>query len=218
MKHVGIWAGVIFITLAIFWGLIVYVNASPTVPSSVASVMSPKTVSENDIMLGSQDKAEATLIEYADFQCSACSAMSQFVQQLHKDFGDKLLIVYRFFPLINSHQNAMLSSQAAFAAYKQNKFWEMSELLYKNQSSWSYDNDAQKTFVDYAKKLNLDIDRFVSDYNAESTKEFINAQREEGTSIDILYAPSIFINGKLIENFRDYETFKQAVQNAIDEK
>lgn len=214
-KEIWIWIGVIVVTLATLWGMIALVNSSPS--PSIPQTGTPKAVSDQDITLGIASNAKVILIEYADFQCPACSALAPFVKQLNKEFGNNLLIVYRFFSL-NGHQNSMPSAQAAFAAYKQNKFWEMSGLIYQNQDSWINAGNAQRIFTDYAKKLNLNIDQFTNDYNAASTKKVINDDYNEGLSIGITYVPSFFVNGKLIQNPQNYEEFKQIIQNEINSK
>lgn len=218
MKNVGIWVAVALVTFFTAWGLIVFVNNSPASFPSSSPVGIPKPVSDQDITLGTKNKAKVTLIEYADFQCLACAISMQFVQKLHEDFKDKLLVVFRFFPLAGAHQNSMPSAQAAFAAHKQNKFWEMSELLFQNQDSWANDENPQAIFTDYAKKLNLNLDQFTVDYNSNSTKEFINNEENEGLAIGIDRTPSLFVDGKLIENPQRYEDFKQIIQNALNDK
>ena len=218
IKELGIWIGILVIILTIFWGLIALVNTNNPSSGHTSQTGTPAKVSKEDITLGTADKAKVTLIEYADFQCPACSTYAEFVKQLNKDFGSNLFIVYRLFPLTNIHKNAMSSAQVAVAAHKQNKFWEMSELLYQNQASWADSTSVLQIFTDYAKKLNLNIDQFTSDYNADSTKKFINKEENEGTSIGITYTPSFFVNGKLIENPQDYATFRQIIQNALNSR
>jgi protein-disulfide isomerase len=217
LKELGIWIGIIIITiLATLWGLSALTNITEN-PSD-KPVGTPAPVSKQDITLGKADGAKVTLIEYADFQCPACNTMAGFVRQASADFKDKLFIVYRFFPLVDLHQNAMSSAQTAYAAYKQNKFWEMSELLYQNQEIWSEDANAQKIFTGYAKKLNLNLDQFAKNYSSDATKKFINDQKDESLKINLTYTPSIFINGKLIQNPQYYEAFKQIIQDAINGK
>ena len=216
MKQIGIWGGITVIFIAGIWGMIWLVNNNnPTVSSKVSA---PPPLAKDDQVLGAADKVKATLIEYADFQCPACAYYSLIVRQLEEDLRDDLLIVYRYFPLISIHKNAMSSSQAAFAAGKQNKFWEMSDLLYENQENWSDSSNAQEIFTGYAKKLDLDITQFIDDYNAETTKKFITDQMNSGISMGINSTPSFFINGKKIENPRSYDDFKKIVQDEINKK
>jgi len=111
----------------------------------------------------------------------------------------------------------MLASQAAYAASLQGKFWEMHDLLFENQTDWS-DKQPRDIFIDYAKDLKLDISKFTKDLDSESTKEFITKSLNSGTSIGISYTPSIFVNGKLIQNPPVYDTFKKVIQDEINKK
>lgn len=215
MKQIGIWAGVAVIFITTTWGLIALVNNNPSAPSQAGT---PPPISKDDQVLGAADKIKVVLIEYADFQCPACAYYSPVVRQLKEDLGDDLFIVYRYFPLISIHKNAMSSSQAAFAAGKQNKFWEMSDLLYENQKSWADSTKAKDIFAEYAQKLGLNIDQFTADFNLDSTKKFITDQMNSGVSIGINSTPSFFVNGKKIENPRSYEAFKQIIQDEINKK
>ncbi len=212
MKQIGIWAGVVAIFFVTTWGLIALVNSRSSASSQVSS---PPAISKDDQVLGASTQVKAVLIEYADFQCPACKNYALFVRQLKKDFGDDLLIAYRFFPLVNTHKNSMPSSQAAFAASKQNKFWEMSDLLYGNQENWSDSSNAQGLFTGYAEKLGLDIEQFTNDYNAETTKQFLADSLSSGMSIGINYTPAFFLNGKLIKNPQSYEAFKKLIQDEL---
>lgn len=215
VKEIGIWVGITVIFIAGIWGLIWLVNNNPSGSSQISA---PPPLTKDDQVLGATDKIKVVLIEYADFQCPACAYYSPIVEQLKKDFGDDLLIVYRFFPLIRTHQNAMSASQAAFAAGKQNKFWEMSDFLYENQEKWSKSAKAKDLFTEYAKQLGLNIEQFTADFNADSTKKFITDQMNSGISIGINATPTFFVNSKKIENPRSYETFKQLIQDEINNK
>lgn len=223
MKQLTIWTGIGVVFIAVVWGLIALVNNSAS--PQTAQTSPPPPLAKDDQVLGATDKAKAesdsvrvTLIEYADFQCPACANSAPLIRQLEKDIGEDLLIVYRYFPLISIHKNAMSSSQAAFAAGKQNKFWEMSDLLYENQGKWAESANAKDIFAEYAKKLGLNIDQFTADFNADSTKKFILDQVNSGISIGINATPTFFVNGKKIESPRSYNAFKQIIQNTLSQK
>ncbi|OGH24469.1 MAG: hypothetical protein A3B47_01670 [Candidatus Levybacteria bacterium RIFCSPLOWO2_01_FULL_39_24] len=171
-------------------------------------------VSNQDIAIGSPS-ARVTLVEYSDFQCPACKTYAPLVTKLSADFNKDLRMIYRFFPLTNIHQNAMLSAQAAYAASLQGKFWEMHDLLFENQNDWS-DREARDIFIGYAKDLKLGMDKFAKDLDANSTKQFISKSANEAISIGINFTPSFFINGKFIQSPADYEAFKKVIQDEIE--
>ncbi len=212
-RQIGIWAGVAIVLILAVYGLIKVAN-SPT-SNSTTSKVTP--VSKNDIATGSA-KAKVVLIEYSDFQCPACAAYYPLVNQLLSDFTGKIYFVYRFFPLSQIHQNAMLSSQAAYAAEKQGKFWDMSSMLFDTQTSWAQasDSNARSTFISYAKKVNLDITRFEKDLDAQEIKNFITDEYNQGIGIGINSTPTFFLNGQKIQNPATYNDFKILIQNALN--
>ncbi|KKQ40920.1 MAG: hypothetical protein US59_C0043G0005 [Candidatus Levybacteria bacterium GW2011_GWB1_37_8] len=227
-KELGIWVGVIAILIGGLWFLIASVNNSPS-PSAPAQIKIPE-VSNQDFIKSPQlasgsarlpspegeangRQARVTLVEYADFQCPACKAYFPLVTKLSSDIKD-LRIVYRFFPLSNIHKNAMISSQAAYAAGLQGKFWEMHDMIFENQDSWS-NTQARDIFIDYAKKLNLDSNKFESDMTSDATRKFITQEMNKAISLGINSTPTFFVNGKHIQNPAGYEAFKKIIQDEL---
>lgn len=213
-KEIGIWVGVIVILIIGLWALIGAVNNSPS-PQTPSKIENLSPVSQSDFVKG-DGKAKVILIEYADFQCPACRSYFPLAKQLSSEFSKDLKVVYRFFPLTTIHQNALISAQAAYAAGLQGKFWEMHDKLFENQSSWSGLSNPKDIFVDYAKKLNLNIDKFKKDLEADSTKEFINKAADNATAIGINSTPTFFVNGKHIQNPTGYDEFKKIIQDDIN--
>ncbi len=82
-------------------------------------------------------KAAITLVEYGDYQCPYCGEAYPIVKQIQKKFGEKLLFVFRNFPLAQIHPFAEPSAEAAEFAASKNLFWEMHDALYENQESLS---------------------------------------------------------------------------------
>jgi len=165
-----------------------------------------------DITHGPKD-AKVVLVEYADFQCGACAGYAQMLAPLREEYKDKVLFVFRFFPLAG-HQWAMASSQVGYAAHLQGKFWEMHDLLYSNQADWSQTSDPAPQFDAYATLLGLDLDRFHADANAQSTVDFINNQAAEGTAAGINHTPWFFLNGETIQP-RDAQGFRDLIEEQL---
>ena len=119
--------GVVVIVLVGFgiWKL----ASAPEVSNEKASLLE---ITEKDWVKGSAD-APVTLVEYTDFQCPACGAYYPLIKQLTEEFGDKVRVVIRHYPLIEIHKNALSGARAAEAAGRQGKFWEMYDILFSNQ-------------------------------------------------------------------------------------
>lgn len=212
-KEVAIWITIIVVLIGGMWLLINAVNNSPS-PSTLPAIKIPD-VSDKDFIKGDPN-AKVTLIEYADYQCPACKTYFSLLTQFASDFDKDVRIVYRFFPLINTHQNSMISSQVAYAAWLQGKFWEMSKILYENQDNWGNSSKASEIFTGYASKLGLDLTKFESDTNKDSTKNFITNAFDQAVALGITSTPSFFLNGSYIQAPTNYEAFKKLIQNEIE--
>lgn len=213
-KKVGITVGVVLVVAISIVGLIKLAGSSG---SSSSSGINVPPISKNDITRG-DSKSKITLIEYSDFQCPACAAYHPLVKQLWSEFGDKIYFTYRFFPLTNIHKNAVISAQAAYAAKLQGKFWEMHDMLFETQTSWAESGSAADTFTAYAKKLNLDVNKFQKDMNSDEAKNYVANSQNQASSIGINSTPTFFINGQQITNPRNYNDFKKIIQDELNKK
>lgn len=154
--------------------------------------------------------ATVTLVEYGDYQCSHCGEAFPLVKKLLKDFPNELVFVFRNFPLQESHPEALGAAQAAEAAGIQNKFWEMHDLLFEQQSQLNKSN-----FIYFAESLNLDIDQFEKDYNSENVMSQIESDIESGIRSGVNGTPTFFVNDKRLDTYDEtYESLADAVRNA----
>ena len=196
--------------LGIF-GIWKYASA-PTAAPSGNSILD---ITEKDWVKGGSD-AKVTLVEYTDFQCPACGAYHPIVKQLTEEFGDKLRVAIRHYPLVQIHKNALPASRAAEAAGRQGKFWEMYDFLFENQAEWSAADDPMKSiFPSYAGRAGLDIEKFRQDMRDASLDDKINHDRETGNELKIAGTPSFFLNGQVLKNPKSIEEFKKAVEEAL---
>lgn len=164
-------------------------------------------------------KKKIVLIEYSDLQCPACKGFHQLLKQIetkgNPDFQltKKITFVYRHFPLIQIHQNALTAAYAAEAAGQQEKFFPMVNLLFENQDAWADSKNPQKEFIDYAKKLNLNLERFKRDLTSKKVVNKVQQDARSGSQLAINSTPTFFLNGKKLE-FRTLEEFKKQLGKA----
>ena len=140
-------------------------------------------------------QAPVTLEEFGDFQCPPCGMISGPLLEIEKDYGPKLRVIFRNFPFPN-HQHALEAAYAAEAAGLQGRYWDMHDLLYKEQANWSKAPDAKQLFVSYTKMLGLEMDRFETDIASPTVKARVTADQERGKSLGVNATPSIFINNQ----------------------
>lgn len=137
-------------------------------------------VTEDDHVYGPED-APITFIEYADFQCPACSQLHTMREFLESRYGDQIRFVYRHLPLTEIHDKAIITAEAAEAAAAQGKFWEMHDLLYEKIQEWNNlpEEELIDKLVDYAEELELDTDQFSQEMEDHVYREEIQAAYEE---------------------------------------
>ncbi|OGL30992.1 hypothetical protein A3D14_00705 [Candidatus Saccharibacteria bacterium RIFCSPHIGHO2_02_FULL_47_12] len=175
-----------------------------------------------------EGKANVTLLEYGDYQCSVCEAYEPVVEQVIAQFSKDIFFQFRNLPLPQIHPNAFAASRAAEAADKQGKFWEMHDLLYEpsNWQVWTNSTSAQSLFEGYAQQLGLDPNKFKQDYASEEVNDLINADVAEFNKTgQQMSTPSFFIDGKYIENSElsvnnapSLEKFTKLINDAINAK
>lgn len=145
--------------------------------------------------------APVVLEEFADFQCGACANFHKEMKKIQADYGSRLKVIFRNFPLQQIHKNSLEASRAAEAAGMQGKFWEMHDRLFERQGEWAESNGARQHFLTYARDLGLDVNRFLSDIDSSATSMRSLNDLQRGRALGITGTPSVFINGVRQKSF-----------------
>lgn len=163
--------------------------------------------------------AGVTLVEFGDFQCPTCSSFYTLVKALEKKYDQQITFQFRHFPLVQIHDNAMIAHRSAEAAGKQNKFWEMHDILYERQKIWSESSNAKLIMEDYASELGLNVDQFKTDFASSEVNDIITADTKLGQDAGVTGTPTFVINGKTLDDLpRDIDSFSKLIDQAIADK
>ncbi len=151
----------------------------------------PIPVNDRDHAIGPVN-ARVTVVNYGDYQCPDCHRAHREIQKAIDELSDKARLVYRHFPLVRVHPDALQAAAAAEVAAAQGKFWEMHRQLYK-----SPDKLSSKNLRHYAREIGLDLQKFDQDmasaqYSDQVLKDYYNS-----IALGISGAPTTFINGVL---------------------
>ncbi|MFR9774815.1 DsbA family protein [Micromonospora sp. MS34] len=103
-----------------------------TTPLQVTTARLRTPVTETDHARGPVD-APVTIVEYGDFQCRFCGAAHPNLAEVLRQRADTVRLVYRHFPIANVHPYAESAAEAAEAAARRGRFWEMHDWLYEHQ-------------------------------------------------------------------------------------
>jgi protein-disulfide isomerase len=154
------------------------------VPPDLGSAPVPPPGPEDHV----RGPADAPLaIEYADFECPFCAALSA------KLACASLRRVFRHFPVRSSHPRAWPAACAAEAAGLQGRFWEMHDLLFSDQGRLE-----DPHLWDRARALGLDLERFDADRRSDATKARVRRDFESGVRAGVVTTPTLFASGRVL--------------------
>jgi protein-disulfide isomerase len=218
-KKTTVWFVIGFLVVSTVGAIFAGVASNSFSPKQTAaiSLLTTQVAGASDWTQGNKD-AKVTIIEYGDFQCPACGAYHPIVKQLMESYGDRVLFIFRNFPLYQVHDDAGIAAQAAEAAGIQGKYWEMYDLIYEKQATWSllpFGIGVKQYFAGLASSLGLNIDKFNQDMDSDQVKNKIAADVTSGNAAQIDHTPTFFINQKGIENPQSYDDFKSIIDKAL---
>jgi protein-disulfide isomerase len=153
--------------------------------------------------------AAVTLVEYGDYECPYCGAAYPIVKEVQSRMGETLRFVFRNFPITTSHPHAEQAAEAAEAAATQNRFWEMHDVLYENQSNLR-DADLRA----YADTLSLDVEQFDNELSEHVHAPRVREDFMSGVRSGVNGTPTFFINGTRHDDSYDLETLLAALKEA----
>jgi len=166
-------------------------------------------VSARDHIQGNSDAA-IELVEYGDYQCPYCGRAYPIIKLIQQRFGDNLKFVFRNFPLSEIHPQAKKAAVAAEAADKQNKFWQMHDIIFENQQQLH-----QSALMEYAKLIGLDVEQFKDDLTNDELVKRVEDDLESGLRSGVNGTPGFFINGKKYDDSWDEDSLEAYIKAKI---
>ena len=160
--------------------------------------------------LGNKNAA-VMLVEFADYECPYCQKVAPDVSKLTTEFGDKLAVTFKDFPL-PMHAHAEKAAEAANCAAQQGKFWEYHDTLFRTKQ---LDIDQLKQ---QAESLHLDSQQFNKCLDTGAEAAAVQKQREEGVTMGLSGTPSFFINGHFFSGALDYAALHDIITRQLSEQ
>jgi protein-disulfide isomerase len=172
-------------------------------------VSSETYATSDDPSFGSRD-AKIVIVEFSDFQCPFCKEASAVVNQIKKNYSDRVLFIYRDFPIESIHPQAVTAAAAAACAHEQGYFWEMHDRIFENQSDLSEDNLKR-----LAIQVGLNSIQFGSCFDGRKYFSEIESDFQDGLNAGITATPTFFINGRMVEGAIPYSLFEQIILDEL---
>jgi protein-disulfide isomerase len=209
---------VVFLILGFFAGLAVGYFSWGRAPievkadQSAASAQAPKRY---DVPIGTApiwgpQTAPITIIEFSDYECPYCKKWTTEIwPQIKEAYPEQIRLVYKDFPLYQSHPNASPAASAARCANDQNKYW-----LYHDRIFASSRLSAQ-LFESIATSLGLDVAQWKDCVSTNKYKAEIEADYNYGAQLGITGTPTFFVNGLPMVGAQPFSAFKQVIDQEL---
>jgi len=181
--------------------LVINLKAPPVYRVNVSAEGAPVRGSAN---------APVTIIEFSDFHCPYCKHVQPTIARILSEYGDRVRLAYRDFPLDRLHPNARKAAEAARCANDQGKFWEFHDKLYAGGT-----DATPETLTRFAREINMDVVAFQQCLSIGKHQSAINRDIQEASSLGITGTPGFFINGRLVSGAQAYEGFAQIINEEL---
>jgi len=206
--------------LLIMLGLVIMLGTGLAALNYYTRPPKPPAVKQTEVQLsdllapGRPEKgnpnANVVIVEFTDLQCPSCRRGSETVEQLMLQYEGKIRLICRHYPL-DIHDRARLYAQAAEAAHRQGKFWEMKALIFSEQDV------SQKRLEEFAQSLGLNLEQFRKDMNSPEVRQAVEDDLNTGRRFGVSSTPTYFlILGGKVEMIIGHTTLLTEVQRVME--
>ena len=171
---------------------------------------------------GSKD-AKVTVVNYDDFECPFCSGMhTTLFPGLFKEYSDRVLFIYKDYPLEEIHPWAVHAAVNAncLGAQSGDAYWDYADTLHGNQDAikakgrngWNAELDRLASAQ--GQRHNLDVPKLQACVKAQDEKA-VRASMREGETVGVDATPTMFINGQKLDGAVPADEVRLALDQAL---
>jgi protein-disulfide isomerase len=189
------------------------VDASPMMHKAPPALLDPAVVIPTDgsPFIGPKD-ARVTLIEFSDFQCPYCAQAVGKLNAVLKAYPSQVKLIFKQYPL-DIHSQAALAANAAMAAHRQGKFWQLHDAMFADRTHLS-----RKTISAMAGAIGLDTKRFEQDWDSAAVKQAVAREQMEGDKAGVEATPTVFIDGQKYNGALDLDVIRPVIEAELKRK
>ncbi|MGA9292135.1 MAG: DsbA family protein [Ignavibacteriaceae bacterium] len=165
-------------------------------------------------------KADITIVEFADFECPSCKALTDSLQSIWPEIENNVKLYFMNYPLdstINTymkrqiHKYAGIAACAGVCAQKKGDFWNYHDELFKNQK---YLN--RNFLLDLAEKYGWNREKFSTCMDSPEVIRRVKSDIEAGNAVKILSTPDLFINGRHVKYWNRPDFIKAVIKQELE--
>jgi len=172
---------------------------------------------------GNKD-AKVVAVNFDDFECPFCSRMHQTLfPDLFKEYGDKVLFIYKDYPLATIHPWATHAAVNANCLATQNRdaYWDFADYIHANQKEVNAEKKGDPQFAVLDKdtlaqgqKHNLDMTKLqacIKTQNEDAVKQSV----KQGDALGIDATPTMFVNGQRVDGALPIDEIRAILDQAL---
>ena len=207
--------------------MLVLLFLSILIYTSITNVLSPQIIKRNTFIkefgqyknivnknIMGPENADIVIDEFIDFNCAGCFIANLYMHRIVNEF-ENVKVIQHNVPLditcnpnmkYEGHKNSCLKARYAIAAGMQNKYWQMSDMLFTDSP------DDEKGIIEGARLLDFDIKKLKEDANSEKVNKEIEKSIKLADEKDVIGTPTIYIGMKKLLGINSYPDFKNLVK------
>ena len=190
-------------------------------PAAAPTADNVPKISKDDHIKGSQ-KAELALIEYSDMECPFCKSFHPTVQKILDTYGDKVMWVYRHYPL-SFHANAQKEAEASECVNElggNTAFWKFIDAIYERTTA-NGTGFALDKLAPLAQEIGVDQTKFQTCLDSGKWTKRVNEELAGGQGAGIQGTPgTVLLNTKtgktqLVSGAMPFESLKGSIDSML---
>ena len=146
--------------------------------------------------------APVRLVVFESLECPHCQRFAPVLSRLEHEFGDRLLVVFRHYPLSTAcndrlsrdlQPDACEIAWAAEAAHRQSRFWQFHDAILAGGARATAEGIEQA-----ARSAGLEPARFEVDRRSPEVRERVAADIALGNQLALPGTPAAYLDGRLV--------------------
>jgi protein-disulfide isomerase len=161
-------------------------------------------------------KAPVTIVEYSSLSCPHCAALHKDVlPKLKSAYIDKgqLRYVIREFPL----NQVALAAAMVTRCVEPSKYFSFVDTLFEKQDKWAFKDDALTPLKGLANEAGLTDEQFGRCLTDATLQKQIMSVRFDAVKAGVDSTPTLFVNGKLLDDGASLENVVAAMKPYLGE-
>ena len=163
-----------------------------------------------------REQAPVTVVEFADFACSACAQFAiETWPQLKARYVDTGRVRWRTIPFEIGFRNSEEGARAARCAAEQGAFWRIHDVLFRRRDAWVAERNPEEALRGLVASAGVDVARFDTCYDSGAMDEVMDDANDAAEERGVRGTPTFFVEDVPLQGALPLEAFVQILERAL---